>query len=257
MQKKKLGITISICFILSLFIFFNPSFFLFSFVGGLFQSIYKTPKAFVYEVRADDSSESSAIKKLKEENAALQKKLIGFSEMKRENEALKSQFEIENRAQEDLLPARVVGSRGALDAPHTLIIDKGKHDGIKNGATVTVGNNLVGVIGKLGEQYSEVKLVNNPKFTTIGLTNEKESRGIVKGADDFIVLDRVVITDGLKNNDLVISRGDVKTDGTGVKPDLIIGKITDVNKNESDPFQTARIDSQLKFGDLTYVFVFN
>lgn len=257
MQKKKLGITISVILVLSLIIFFNPSFPLFSFVGGLFQSVYKTPKAFVYQSWAGDPSESSELKRLKEENAALQKKLIQFDAMKRENEALRSQFETESRAKEDLLPVRVVGSRGSLDTPHTLIIDHGSKDGIKSGATVVLGNNLVGVIGTAGEEYSEVKLVNNPEFTTIGLTNEKKSRGIVKGADDFIVLDRVVITDSVKNGDLVVTRGDVKTDGTGVKPDLIIGKITDVNKKESDPFQTARIDSQLKFGNLTHVFVYN
>jgi rod shape-determining protein MreC len=257
MKKKKIGITITAFLLLSCIIFFNPSFPLFSFVSGVFQSLYQTPKVVVYQVYASTDAESSEVQKLKKENEELKKKLIQFNEIKRENDALRSQFNTENRAQDNLIPVRVVGSRGSLNVPTVLIIDHGRKSGIKTGATVVLENNLVGVIGAVGEQYAEVKLVNNPGFTTIGLTNEKNSRGIVKGANDFMVLDRVVITDSLKNGDLVITRGNVQTDGTGIKPDLIIGKITDVNKNESDPFQTARIDSQLPLGKLTHVFVYS
>jgi rod shape-determining protein MreC len=253
-MRKRLGIPIIVLFLFSLLILLNSSFSPFSFTIGIFQKAMSAPKAFLYDLKTDETKDTPEIIKLKKENARLTKQLVDYAKIKRENEALRSQFDTSGQAQESVLPAQVVGSLGQFNQPHTLIINKGKNQGIKRGSGVIVGNNLVGAIGNVSTHYSEVVLVTNSLFTTIGKTSGT-SRGIVKGADDFIVLDRVVITDELKKGDMVITRGELQHDGTGISPDLVIGTITEVNKNQTQPFQTARIDSTVKFGDLDYVFV--
>jgi rod shape-determining protein MreC len=254
-MQKRIAVAAIVLVLLSVFILFHNSFAPFAFVTGILQSVLRAPKIFMYDLKTDEMVDPNvAINNLKNQNKKLTEQLVEYSKLKKENEALRSQFEIAEDSQEHLLPARVVGSLGNFAAPHTLIIDKGSDHKVIKGAGVLIEKNLVGIIGTVSKQYSQVILVTNPSFTTIGTTSNQETQGIVKGFDDVIVFERVAITETLKS-DLVVTRGAMRENGVGIPPDLIIGKITDINKRESEPFQTAKIVSSLKFADLSNVFV--
>lgn len=255
-MRKKSAIGIGVLLIISLFIFLNSSSSPISFTTGIFQTIFSAPKAALYNLKTGSSTtDNKELAKLQDENKKLAEQMVEYGKIKRENDALRSQFEAEGATSSDLLPARVVGSLGKFNAPHTLIVDKGSTHGVKNGAGVVINKNLVGKVGEVGENYAQIMLVTNSEFTTIGMTNEGATRGIVHGFEDGIVLERVVITDTLRGNDIVVTRGDINGQGVGIEPDLIIGKVVDINKNETQPFQTARVESPIHFEDLDYVFV--
>jgi cell shape-determining protein MreC len=54
---------------------------------------------------------------------------------------------------------------------------------------------------------------------------------------------------------LVLTNGDVGLNGSGFPPDLIVGKITSIEKKPSALFQKAEVESFLDFSKITAVFV--
>jgi len=54
---------------------------------------------------------------------------------------------------------------------------------------------------------------------------------------------------------VILTKGEVGSDGIGVVPDLIIGKITSISKNETSPFQSAEVMPVIDFSKLTNVFI--
>lgn len=248
---KRLYLILSFLFVsILIFIFSNALSFPFDFISRL----SSTPRAFLYSaVFAEDSS--SELDKLKKENLKLREELVNFSEIKKDNEALRSQFVEQFIPSKNLLTARIIGFSGNLENPDSFILDQGLKSGVKKNLAVVSGKVLVGKIGKVTEYNSEVILLFNKNFSTLGVGFKNNASGIVRGLEDFIIFDHVVITDNLSKNEEVVTKGEGNLEGKGVYPDLIIGKIERINKIESKPFQDAIIKSPLEFRKLTTVFI--
>ncbi len=254
MQKKTtivIGVLIFFCIVI--FILRNTPPILF--VSGIFQNIFSVPKAFIYESRGNDSQDNAQIKKLVEENKKLSNKLLEFERIKKDNDAFRSQFETEQTKQYRLLPAKIIGFGGSFSNPTTLVINKGTSDGVKKNMAVISENNLVGKIGEISQNYSQLILPVSKNFTTLGKTSEGQLLGVVSGTGDFIFFDRVETTKTLAPGETVLTKGEISSSGVGVPPDFVIGKISSVNKNQSLPFQNAKIESILQFSRLYTVFV--
>ncbi len=255
-MKKRINILIVILVLVSLFIFLNRSSKIATAFSGIFQNIFSSPKTFLYGIKvgigADDSKE---VKKLKEENATLVKKLVEFERTKRDNEALRSQFETEETKTFKLIPASVVGFLGKFSSPTVLIINKGAADGIKQEMAVVFKNNLVGKINEVSEAYARVLLPVNEKFSILGKSLETNVPGVILGQGDFILFDRVDINENIREGEILVTKGEINEKGHGIPPGLIIGKILSVNKNESLPFQTAKAKELIQYAKLENVFV--
>lgn len=189
------------------------------------------------------------------ENKKLSEQLAKMDSLKRDNDALRSQFQETTQLSTDLLPAKVIGFTGALNNPTTLILNQGENNHVRSGMAVIVGANLVGKIGKTTHWSSELILPVSKKFSTLGVTSEHNSPGIIKGEEDFILFENVVITDFISKNEMVVTKGEKGLNGLGIPPDLIIGKIVLVNKSETQPFQSAQVKSLVDFKKLTIVFI--
>lgn len=223
-------------------------------INSTIEQVFSVPKSFMYGLKTD-SSDPSQIKLLKIENERLIKKLAEYERLARDNEALRSQFESAANARFDSVPARVIGFSGDTVIPNALIIDKGKKDGVFNGAAVIIGNNLVGKIDTASINYSKVILLTNEKFATLAKTSDNNTRGVAIGNHDFLLLDRVAVTDKLNSDSIALTVGDVNDIGIGVPPDLVLGKLISVNRSASLPFQTAKLQSPVDVVDLEIVFV--
>lgn len=254
-MQKKTTIVIGVLIFFCIVIFFARSTPPILFTSGVFQNLFSIPKSFIYDFRGNGSQESGQIKKLIEENKNLSKKLLEFERIKKDNDAFRSQFETEQAKQYKLLPAKVIGFGGSFSNPTTLVIDKGTSDGVKKDMAVISDNNLVGKIGEVSQNYSQLILPVSKKFMTLGKTSEGQLLGVVSGTGDFIFFDRVETTKTLTNGETVLTKGEVNSSGAGVPPDFVIGKISSVNKNESLPFQNAKIESIIQFSRLYTVFV--
>ncbi len=250
MRARLLPLLLFLIFSIFLFIFSKQ----FSYPFDFFASLFSSPRAFLY-VSVHAEGKPSEIDSLKAENKKLREELVQLDALKKDNEALRSQFMDTVISSQKLLPAKVIGFRGSLDNPTTFILDQGEKSGIKKGMAVITERLLVGKVGDITPWNSEAILVTNKNFTTLGITSKDNSSGIITGQEDFIIFEKVVITDSLSKGDTVLTRGELDPKGSGIPADLIIGKVDSVSKSETKPFQSAVVKSLINFNKLKTVFV--
>lgn len=195
-------------------------------------------------------TDETELGKLQKENAELSARLAGQVELTRENSALRDQFLTDTPSSRDLIPAVVIGVTES-----GMIIDRGSASGIEERAAVIFKNNLVGQISKVSERVSTVSVITGSSTTFTAKTLGTQAQGVIKGEGGALTLSNVVLTEKIEKDDLVVTSGDVDGEGIGFLPDLVVGKITSVNRKESDLFQTAEVKSLLDFGSLEMVFV--
>lgn len=204
-------------------------------------------------------SESPQLKKLKEENSNLVKKLVDQNKNNEDIKALRDQFQTQNPRSSLLTEANVIGAPSfipSVSVPESLILDRGENDGVKVGNAVIYKDNLVGKVVKTSKYISAVMLVTNSSFSFTAKTLSTNGLGVVKGqGGGEIILDNVLLSDSLKKDDLVLTKGDINQNGEGLPPDLVVGKITSISKNPSDLFQKAEVESSLDFTNFSKVFI--
>ncbi len=202
-------------------------------------------------------SGDSKIKKLEESNLELLSRVSDFEKLKKENQALSDQFQTSYPPSYKLLRAQIIGAPGFIPGvsnPITFILNKGSKDNLKVGLAVVIKNNLVGVISAVSVNLSKVNIVNNPVLSFTAKT-ENGAQGIVKGGAS-LTLNNVLLSENIKISELVLTKGDINPNGIGTPQDLIVGKIISVEKNASDLFQKAKIESFVDFAKLSTVFIY-
>jgi len=202
-------------------------------------------------------SEDLKIKRLKDENLELLSRVADLEKLKKENAALSDQFQTAYPQSLQLLPARIIGTPSFIPGvsnPSVFILDKGVKDHIKKGFAVVIKDNLVGVISQVSENLSKVDSVNNSSFSFTAKT-QNGAAGVVKGGGN-LTINNVLLSESIKEEELVLTKGDMGQNGIGIPPDLVVGKIKSVEKNPSDLFQKAEIESLVNFVNLSTVFVY-
>ena len=185
------------------------------------------------------------------------KKIAESEKLKRENAALSDQFQTSYPRSTKLLKADIIGAPGfvpGVSVPLNLILSKGSKDNLKIGQVVVIENNLIGEIVSVSENLAKVNTLNSPSSSFTART-ENGAAGIVKGGTTM-TLENVLLSENIKMGELVLTKGDVDLNGIGIPADLVVGKITSVEKNPSDLFQKAKIESFVDFTKLSTVFVY-
>lgn len=252
-QRKKIVIGIFVFALLSLtvFVFHNSKPVLF--FQGFIQSAFSVPKNVLYSLGKNERD--SKIYSLTQKNLKLEQKMADYALLKSENEALKSQFSISTDTSQNLISAKIIGFQGSSKNPTNLIINAGLKDKVKIGMAVIFERYLIGKIDTVSQDYSVVMTTLNPQFRVLAKLPETNANGIILGRNDFMFLDGVVITDTLKKDGIIVTKGEVDDKGIGVLPDLIIGKISSIFKNETAPFQNAEVIPIIDYSKLTNVFL--
>lgn len=195
----------------------------------------------------------------KEINRELLKKLVDQQKLLAENQALKDQFQTQYPKSSQLLPARIIGAPHfipGVSIPQTFTLNKGQQDGVDIGEAVVVKDNLVGKISAVSHAMSQVLLITHPRSTFTAYTNTTNAQGIIKGnGSDEMNLENVLLSEELKKDDIILTKGDIDISGRGLPKDVIVGKIISVEKKPSSLFQTGRLKSLLNFSTLTEVFI--
>lgn len=224
------------------------------FIEGQMQSVFSFPRSYIYGLSKKDDS-MDAILKMQKEIISLNRKVTDYELLIRENEALKSQFENSGNISQSLLTAKILGFTGSNKLPETLVINVGQKNGIKKGMAVIFQKNLIGKISVVSQNFSVVDTVLNLNFQALAKLPATNANGILGGKKDFMLFDRIMITDTLQKNADVVTKGEVNDAGIGIFPDLIIGKITSISKKETSPFQSAEVLPIIDLSRLTDVFV--
>ncbi len=201
-------------------------------------------------------SESAKVKKLEEANLELLSRVADFEKLKRENAALSDQFQTSYPQSVKLLKAEIIGAPSfvpGISTPTFFILNIGAKDNVKKGSAVVVKDNLIGTIVQVSVNLSKVSLINSSLSFTAKTQNG--AVGIVKGGGS-LTLENVLLSENIIIGELVLTKGDVNQDGIGIPADLIVGKIKSVEKNPSDLFQKAEVESFVNFVNLSTVFVY-
>lgn len=250
---QKIAVVLMVFLILSFGLFYFKNSKPIIFLQGIPQHIFANSKSFVYQFLKDNNS--SEIQKLQQENQNLKRQITDTDLLKRENNALKSQFDTVGVDTQNLIAVKIVGFLGEQSTPLSFVINAGENDGIMNGQSVVFQKNLVGVVSQVSQSFSVVTTPFSQKFQTLAKVPKTNANGILTGSGNFMLYQKVVITDTLKKGDMVVTKGQVGINGVGIEPDLTIGEIKSVAKNETSPFQSAQVVPVIDYSNLDYLFV--
>lgn len=224
----------------------TPFYFIAHIVSPVRESLYKSVYA---------SGRQTEFDVLKAENLKLKTQLVELNVLKNDNAALRDQFKETLLAPTKLLPANIIGFKGSVNFPTTLVLNQGSQSGVKNGQGVVLGQVLLGKIGKVTNWSSELILTVSKNFSTLGVISENNSPGIITGAEEFILFDHVAITDTISKGNSIVTKGEVGENGASIPPNLMIGTVIAVNKSETSTFQSAILKSPIDARKLSTVFV--
>ncbi len=252
-QKKKIIVTLIVIGFIAVLIFVYRKSPPVVFFEGIVQSVFSAPKSFFYSLGKNKREDE--VKILEEKVKKLEQKLVDFDLTKKDNEALRSQFASSGETTQSLTSAKIIGFLGENQKPAEFIINAGLREGVAKGMTVVFEKYLVGKVEEATSNYSVVMTPFSSRFQVLAKLDETGANGIVIGRGDLLLFDGVLITDILKKDGVITTKGEVDKNGIGVLPDMIIGKITSISKRETAPFQSAQLSPMLDYTKLTNVFV--
>ena len=110
----------------------------------------------------------------------LRLRLFDLREINQENDRLKNLLNFTQTSALRLIPARVIG-RSADSWSSSLVINKGRHSGIRPGMVVISPRGLIGNIIESEESTSKVLLINDPNLGISGIDQRSRQEGLVNG----------------------------------------------------------------------------
>lgn len=188
---------------------------------------------------------------LREESAQLKNKLVELEELRQENDRLKKLFNFKHDSNFTLIVSQVIG-RDSVNWLASLIIDKGKENGVQNGMCVITDAGLVGKIVEVGSFYSKVMLINDPNSSVSSLIQRSREQGITSGTvTGELRLHFLPVNSDVKVGDLAITSG-----LGGVYPKgLVVGKVTEVGEEADGLSKSCLLVPAVKLSRLEEVLI--
>lgn len=187
---------------------------------------------------------------LQEKNKELLAEILLLREVKNENDFLRKTMDIGLNKEFNLLLANIVAKDISRDS---ILINRGFKDGVKkNQPALTSQKTLLGKVGKVYENFSEVILISNSeisfdvKVSDIGVFAVAKGRGRSEINLEFVPKDKE-----LKSGNFIISAalGGIFPEG------LLVGEIKEIKKSDTEPFQSASIKPAFDIADLDKIFI--
>ena len=209
--------------------------------------------------------EFTNLKEVKKENQILKSNVEKIEsieteniELKQELEKLKGELNIDHVLSDyDYLNATVI-SRNSFYWYNMLTIDKGSHNGIKEGMVVINSTGLIGKITNVSTFSSDVKLITtndtNNKISVTVTNGDEKLTGIINGYD---YKKGLLTIEGISNTATVNTGDYVYTSGLGgVFPSgILIGKVENITTDVYDLSKIINVKPSASFDDINYVTV--
>lgn len=235
--------------ILSALIFIVGHFGYLFFIRSIFQRIFSPIQLGMFTVSSNISKEAEFILKLGHvknefakltfENIRLRALESDYKELKKENEVLRRQLELNSvnppgeLVQVDVL-GFIFGSSGT-----EITINKGVKSNIKSGMPVIFENYLVGIIWEVGDNFSKVKLINSSDTIISAITQDSRARGLItKSFGANVIMKNILLDEKIEVGDSVITSGEDRFIPKG----LVIGKVMSVNFTDKDILKEANVE---------------
>ena len=148
-----------------------------------------------------------------------------------------------------ILAAQVIGA-SADSTSHTLFINRGTRDHIRNNMAVVTPDGVVGKIVEAFPSTAQVLLINDKESGVGALFAASRTHGVVKGSGDPNPrLDYIVNDEKVKSGDVLLTSGDDRIFPKG----LLIGTVTDAKP--ALPFQVIHVQPAARLDRLEDVLV--
>jgi len=188
--------------------------------------------------------------RLLEENRRLRARLDEVREFQLENRRLSALLSLRERVAMPTLPARVV-AEDATSLFQTVIIDRGKDDGLREGLPVIVPEGVVGRIIRCSADQSRVLLITDASSAMAVLVQRSRARAVCRGRGQSLTLDFALTREDIATGDRIITSGN-----GGIFPKgLTVGTVSQARTNSLDLFQTVVVTPAVNFSRLEEVLV--
>jgi len=196
----------------------------------------------------------SAAKEIDDYKTALrfaQQKNNRLHELKLTNVRLRSLLNFQKTVISRVLAAEVIG-KDPSPWYKTVIIDKGKDDGVAQGMAVVIPEGIAGQVMDVSDKYSKVLLIIDPNSAVDALVQRTRARGIVKGESSGRCLFKYV----LRKYDVGVGDKVVSSGLDGIYPKgLAVGHVSRVIRRTAGIFQEVTVTPFVDFEKLEEVLV--
>ncbi|MFZ5800684.1 MAG: rod shape-determining protein MreC [Candidatus Omnitrophota bacterium] len=188
---------------------------------------------------------------LAKETAALKAKLIKMEELEVQNARLNRLLAFKNHSPDTFLPAKVI-SRDPTNWSSSIIIDKGKNNGVEVNMCVVTEAGLVGKVIEAGSSTAKVMLINDPNSSVASLVQRSREQGITSGMlTGNCILHFLPAKSDIQIGDIIITSG-----LGGIYPKgFIIGQVTAVEQDPSGLYKNCLVKPQERLSSLEEVLV--
>ncbi len=200
------------------------------------------------------------LQEARSELAALQARV---DELERENEQLREiQGEYQllqdlfNRNRETPAYNRVLANVIGRDTSpffRSIIIDKGRDDGVRVGMPVESARGLVGQVYRTADRSAQVLLLTDNLSSIPTRLIDTRAVGVTHGSTlgGLMTMDWISLEADVAIGEVVMTSGL----GGRFPPDIVVGRVTQVQKREAALFQSATVQPAVDFDRLELVFV--
>lgn len=174
-----------------------------------------------------------------------------WHELELANNRLRNMLKFQKSLANRVLAAEVIGKDPSAWFK-TVIIDKGKADGLQKGLPVVLPQGIAGQVIEVSDHYSKVMLIIDRNSAVDALVQRSRARGIIKGAS----ADKCRFEFVLRKNDVQVGDTVVASGLDGVYPKgLLIGQISDLSERNSDIFYEITVTPFVDYEKLEEVLV--
>jgi len=215
-------------------------------VWGIIGGVGSVWRGYFYLVGLEKENQA-----LKRELQELKLQMNRYREADLANERLRALLNFKKSIATPLLPAQVV----AFDPSgwfQTILIDKGRNDGVVQDMAVVSAEGLVGRIIGVGSHHAKVLLILDGNSAVDGYIQRSRARGVLVGLGlELCLLKYVQRNEDVQVGDQVISSG-----MGGVFPKgLHVGTVQEVVRGSSGLFQRVEVKPGVNFSRLEEVLV--
>jgi rod shape-determining protein MreC len=196
------------------------------------------------DVRDENARLRERVAQLQEENLQYREALVAGGRLRTIAE-MRSEIEVPMR------PAEVVGT-DVSPWFHSVLIDRGRSDGVRAGMPVVTETGVVGIATATSRNAGRVLLLLDAQSSIDGIVQRSRARGIVKGTGrEQLEFEFFVRGDDVQVGDLVITSGF----GGAYPKGLRVGEVIEVHADPTAFVHRAVLRPAVDFGRLEQVFV--
>jgi len=189
--------------------------------------------------------------KFKNEVENLRRKLFDLREVEQENTRLKDLLNFKQKSPLKLVPARVI-ARSPDSWSSSVIIDKGRYNGIKPGMVVINSLGLVGRVIESSKSNSKILLVNDPSQGISSIVQRSRQEGLVSGSLGANLIMRYLPVEAqISSGDIIITSELSRVYPKG----LLVGKVINIGKEFSGLSRYAVVKPAVELSNIEEVLV--